>query len=142
MVLRDFAVDINGNGQLSLTNCSQFGLQDLDTFPQGISLSGSTVVIRDCNFSGNLSVSAASAVEMINSHCQNLTVNGSAFHAENSTFSAFTSTGDSNVTLVDSNLPPGTLQEARHFYEIPRPPLQSFSPNAIGRLTGPPFRPT
>ena len=65
MVLRDFAVGVNGNGQLSLTNCSQFGLQDLDKFPQGISLSGSTVVIRDCNFSGNLSVSAASAVEMI-----------------------------------------------------------------------------
>ena len=109
MVLRDFPVDVNGNGKLTLSNCSQFGLEDLTKFPQGITLSGSTVIIRDCNFTGNLTIEGNSSVQMINSSCANLDVNGSKFHSVASVFAAVTTSGDSNITLVDSNFTTGSF---------------------------------
>ena len=109
MVLRDFPIDVNGNGKLTLSNCSQFGLEDLTKLPQGVDINGSTVIIRDCVFTGNLKIEGNSSVEMINSTCVNLDVSGSKLHAVDSVFAAVTTTGDSNITLVDSNFTTGSF---------------------------------
>ena len=120
VVLRDFTLLAAGKGSLSISNCTKFGLENLTKLTEGITIAGSTVVIRDCAFTGNLSISGASSVEMVNSSCANLTLNGSDLKAVDCNFGNLSSTGsssielgacafgnltttDSNVTMVDSN---------------------------------------
>ena len=115
VVLRDFYLKAANKGRLVLTNCKKFGLQNITPLPEGISVTGSTVVIRDCNIAGSLAISGASDVEMINSICGNITVNGSAFHAESSSFGTLTVTNNSNLTLVDSNFSTATFTGGKAF---------------------------
>ena len=87
VVLRDFTLLAAGKGSLSLTNCSNFGMQNLTKLPEGIVITGSKVVIRDCAFTGNLTINGASDVEMVDSSCINLSITGSSsFHAVGSSF--------------------------------------------------------
>ena len=79
MVLRDFILESGGKGSLTLTNCSKFGLENLTKLPEGINLVNSTVVIRDCAFTGNITISGGSKVEIIDSTFSgNLTVTDAA----------------------------------------------------------------
>ena len=97
IVLRDFAIDLNGNGKLIIQNCSKVGLEDLTQLPQGVEISNSTVVMRSCQLA-NLTISGNSDVQVIDSTLANLTTTGSKVQAVNSTMQALTAT-DSNLTL-------------------------------------------
>ena len=97
IVLRDFAIDLNGNGKLIIQNCSKVGLEDLTQLPQGVEISNSTVVMRSCQLA-NLTISGNSDVQVIDSTLANLTTTGSKVQAVNSTMQALSAT-DSNLTL-------------------------------------------
>ena len=97
IVLRDFAIDLNGNGKLIIQNCSKVGLEDLTQLPQGVEISNSTVVMRSCQLA-NLTISGNSDVQVIDSTLANLTTAGSKVQAVNSTMQALSAT-DSNLTL-------------------------------------------
>ena len=84
-VLRDFVVNATGGGLVKIENCKKYGLENLTGLPNGITIIGSKVVIRDCVSSNHLQISGASEVEVANSSFGNLTVT------------------DSNVTMFDSN---------------------------------------
>jgi hypothetical protein len=103
VVLRDFPISAVSKGKLVVSNCTKFGMQNVRLLPEGFSITGSTVVIRDCKIDGALSISGASNVEIIDSNFTSLTINGSSFHAKGSKFTTLTVTNDSNVTLEDSN---------------------------------------
>ena len=97
IVLRDFAINLNGNGKLIIQNCSKVGLEDLTQLPQGVEISNSTVVMRSCQLA-NLTISGNSDVQVIDSTLANLTTTGSKVQAVNSTMQALSAT-DSNLTL-------------------------------------------
>ena len=97
IVLRDFAINLNGNGKLIIQNCSKVGLEDLTQLPQGVEISNSTVVMRSCQLA-NLTISGNSDVQVIDSTLANLTTTGSKVQAANSTMQALSAT-DSNLTL-------------------------------------------
>ena len=103
VVLRDFPISAVSKGKLVVSNCTKFGMQNVRLLPEGFTITGSTVVIRDCKIDGGLSISGASNVEIIDSNFTSLTINGSSFHAKGSKFTTLTVTNDSNVTLEDSN---------------------------------------
>ena len=65
MVLRDFTLEADGNGSLKIENCTKFGLENLTKLPHGITITGSNVVMRDCAFTGNLTISGGGTVEII-----------------------------------------------------------------------------
>ena len=109
VVLRDFTLLAAGKGSLRLTNCSNFGMQNLTKLPEGIVITGSKVVIRDCAFTGNLTINGASDVEMVDSSCINLSVNSSSFHAVGSSFGTVTVSNDSNLTLENSTFSTGSF---------------------------------
>ena len=109
VVLRDFTLLAAGKGSLRLTNCSNFGMQNLTKLPEGIVITGSKVVIRDCAFTGNLTINGASDVEMVDSSCINLSVSGSSFHAVGSSFGTVTVSNDSNLTLENSTFSTGSF---------------------------------
>jgi hypothetical protein len=103
VVLRDFPISAVSKGKLVVSNCTKFGMQNVRLLPEGFTITGSTVVIRDCKIDGALSISGASNVEIIDSNFTSLTINGSSFHAKGSKFTTLTVTNDSNFTLEDSN---------------------------------------
>ena len=110
VVLRDFTLLAAGKGSLSLSNCSNFGMQNLTKLPEGIVITGSKVVIRDCAFTGNLTINGASDVEMVDSSCINLSVSASSsFHAVGSTFGTVTVGNDSNLTMENSTFSTGSF---------------------------------
>ena len=110
VVLRDFTLLAAGKGSLRLTNCSNFGMQNLTKLPEGIVITGSKVVIRDCAFTGNLTINGASDVEMVDSSCINLSITGSSsFHAVGSSFGTVTVGNDSNLTMENSTFSTGSF---------------------------------
>ena len=110
VVLRDFTLLAAGKGSLRLTNCSNFGMQNLTKLPEGIVITGSKVVIRDCAFTGNLTINGASDVEMVDSSCINLSITGSSsFHGVGSSFGTVTVGNDSNLTLENSTFSTGSF---------------------------------
>ena len=109
VILRDFTLSAAGKGSLSLSNCSNFGMQNLTELTEGITIAGSKVVIRDCAFTGDLNITDFSDVEIINSSCKNLLVKSSTFHAVSCSIGTVTANNDSNLTLVDSNFSSGTF---------------------------------
>ena len=103
-VLRDFVINATGGGRVNIQNCANYGLENLTGLPQGITVSGSKVILRDCLSTSGLTISGASRVEVVNSSFNGtLSISGSSsIHAHNSEFGTFNAT-DSNVTFVDSN---------------------------------------
>jgi|GEM_PF-5986146 len=114
VVLRDFTLLAAGKGSLRLTNCSNFGMQNLTKLPEGIVITGSKVVIRDCAFTGNLTINGASDVEMVDSSCINLSISASSsFHAVGSTFGTVTVSTDSNLTMENSTFSTGSFTSGK-----------------------------
>jgi hypothetical protein len=94
IVLRDFAINVNGNGKLVIENCSNVGLEDLTELPQGIVIKNSKVVLRSCQL-GALTISDGSEVEVIDSTSAALSVTGSTLQIVDSVCQAFTSSNSS-----------------------------------------------
>lgn len=115
VILRDFTLSAAGKGSLALSNCSNFGMQNLTELIEGITIAGSKVVIRDCAFTGDLNITDFSDVEIINSSCKNLLVKSSTFHAVGCSIGTVTANNDSNLTLVDSNFSSGTFNGGKVF---------------------------
>lgn len=115
IVLRDFAIDVNGNGKLVISNCSKVGLEDLTDLPQGVEISNSTVVMRSCQL-GNLTITGNSDVQVIDSTLANLTTTGSKVQAVDSAMAVLTAT-DSNLTLAKSTHTTGTITRGQTLYQ-------------------------
>lgn len=94
VVLRDFAININGNGKMVVKNCSRVGLEDLTLLPEGITIENSTMVIRSCQM-GPVSVSTDSNIELINSNVSAVTCNSSDIIVANTDFTTGSFTGGS-----------------------------------------------
>ena len=114
IVLRDFAIDVNGNGKLIIQNCSKVGLEDLTQLPQGIEISNSTVVMRSCQL-GNLTITGNSDVQVIDSTLANLTTTGSKVQVVDSTMAVLTST-NTNLTLSKSTHTTGAITGGQTLY--------------------------
>ena len=114
IVLRDFAIDLNGNGKLVIKDCTKVGLEDLTDLPQGVEISNSTVVMRSCQLA-NLTISGNSDVQVIDSTLANLTTTGSKVQAVDSTMAVLTAT-DSNLTLAKSTHTTGSITRGQTLY--------------------------
>ena len=114
IVLRDFAINVNGNGKLIIQNCSKVGLEDLTQLPQGIEISNSTVVMRSCQL-GNLTITGNSGVQVIDSTLANLTTTGSKLQVVDSTMAVLTPT-NTNLTLSKSTHTTGAITGGQDFY--------------------------
>jgi hypothetical protein len=107
VVLRDFAINLNGNGKLVIQNCTKVGLEDLTELPQGIEISNSTVVARKCAM-GNLTITNGSTVEVIDCALGDLSVTASDLLIVDSTCLSFTSSG-SNLKVIDTTHTTGSF---------------------------------
>ena len=107
IVLRDFAINVNGNGKLVIENCSNVGLEDLTQLPQGIVIKNSKVVLRSCQL-GALTISAGSEVEVIDSASAALSVTGSTLQIVNSVCQAFTSS-NSDLKVIKTTHATGSF---------------------------------
>jgi hypothetical protein len=114
IVLRDFAIDVNGNGKLVIKDCTKVGLEDLTDLPQGVEISNSTVIMRSCQL-GNLTITGNSDVQVIDSTLANLTTTGSKVQAVDSTMAVLTAT-DSNLTLAKSTHTTGSITRGQTLY--------------------------
>lgn len=114
IVLRDFAIDVNGNGKLVIKDCSKVGLEDLTDLPQGVEISNSTVIMRSCQL-GNLTITGNSDVQVIDSTLANLTTTESKVQAVDSTMAVLTAT-DSNLTLAKSTHSTGSITRGQTLY--------------------------